>query len=82
MQDSSKSRGRPHLVGSLLLVALGGGVVGRLLGLVLHGIDTGLGAVANTNVGVLGDVLVGLLGSLVGSSLDLVCKVKQLVSIR
>lgn len=55
--------------------------MGRLLGLVLHGIDTGLGAVTDTNVGVLGDVLVGLLGSLVGSSLDLVCKVKQLVSI-
>lgn len=79
-------------MGSLLLVGLSRGVVLVLLGLVLQGVDTGLGTarlsvswtnikdvkdsslpVANSNVGVLGDLLVGLLGSLVGGTLDLVC---------
>lgn len=82
---------RRPLVGSLLLVGLSRSIVLVLLGLVLQGVDTSLGAarllvddvkehmkwslpVANANVGVLSNLLVGLLGSLVGGALDLVCE--------
>lgn len=79
-------------MGSLLLVGLSRSIVLVLLGLVLEGVDTGLGTarllvdvwweekfwssnvpVANADVGVLSNLLVGLLGSLVGGALDLVC---------
>lgn len=80
-------------MGSLLLVGLSRSIVLVLLGLVLEGVDTGLGTarllvvlrwkgcdrdsnipVAKANVGVLGDLLVSLLGSLVGGALDLICE--------
>jgi hypothetical protein len=61
-----------NLVGGGLLVGLGRSVVLVLLGLVPDGITSGLKASTDAGVVVLGDVLVGLLGSLVGGALDLV----------
>jgi uncharacterized ion transporter superfamily protein YfcC len=60
------------LVGGSLLVGLGRSVVLVLLGLVPDGITSGLEASADAGVVVLGDLLVGLLGSLVGGALELV----------
>jgi hypothetical protein len=59
-------------VGESLLVGLGRSVALALLGLVADGVAGGLEASADVGVVVLGDVLVGLLGSLVGSALELV----------
>jgi len=56
------------LVGSGLLVGLSRSVVAVLLRLVLQGVDTGLSTGAQAGIVVLGDVLVGLLGSTVGGA--------------
>jgi hypothetical protein len=60
------------LVGDGLLVGLGRSVVLVLLGLVADGVAGGFEASADVGVVVLGNLLVGLLGSLVGSTLELV----------
>jgi len=59
-------------VGSSLLVGLGRCVVLVLLGTVRDGVASGIEASADAGVVVLGDLLVGLLGSTVGGALDLV----------
>jgi hypothetical protein len=59
-------------VGDGLLVGLGRSVVLVLLGLVADGVAGGFEASADVGVVVLGNLLVGLLGSLVGTTLELV----------
>src|SRR5689334_13543465 len=66
----SNQRVSTHLVLSGLLVEIGLSVVALLVELVADGITSGLGAGAEACVAVLGDVLVGLLGSSGGSALD------------
>jgi len=61
-----------RLVGSALLVGLSMSIMLLLVGLVRDSVTSGLEASANAGVGILGDVLVGLLGSTRGSTLDLV----------
>lgn len=58
----------PPLVGSSLLVGLSRSVVAVLLRLVLQGIDTSVSTGAQVGVVVLGDLLVGLLGSTAGGA--------------
>ena len=59
-----------NLVLSSLLVEIGLAVVGLLVELVADGITSSLGAGADACVVILGDVLVGLLGSSGGGSLN------------